>query len=150
MITVRQLGRGDEPILRLLAVEDADFDIAGRGGTEPPIDAHAARQYLEDPSVIHWIAEENGRVIGHLHCQIVRKYSGRAAELLLYEIGVRYAERRRGVGTRLLGAMEEWMAAHQVEEVWVLADNPGAREFYVACGFAEARDAPIYLTKEPG
>jgi hypothetical protein len=35
--------------------------------------------------------------------------------------------------------MDDWMREHGVIETWVLADNPGAEAFYVACGFE--RDA---------
>jgi GNAT superfamily N-acetyltransferase len=54
---------------------------------------------------------------------------------LLYSIGVRASHRRRGVGRALVEEMLRWMRAEGVREVWVLADNPGAEEFYAACGF---------------
>ena len=60
---------------------------------------------------------------------------GTALELLLYSTGVRAGERRRGVGSGLVREMLRWMDGEDVEEVWVLADNPGAEAFYAACGF---------------
>jgi ribosomal protein S18 acetylase RimI-like enzyme len=147
MLTVRRLGPGDEPILVTFAEEDADFDLSERGDAKRPLGQEAARGYLSDPSVLHWIAEERNTVLGHLHCQLVRRASGEELELLLYEIGVRTAARRRGVGTALVDTMLEWMASNDVPEAWVLADNPGATEFYAACGFQIAADAPVYLTR---
>jgi N-acetylglutamate synthase-like GNAT family acetyltransferase len=61
--------------------------------------------------------------------------AGEPRQLLLYEIGVRDASRRRGVGTALVQAMRGWMSAERVAEAWVLADNPEAEAFYATCGF---------------
>ena len=146
-VTIRRLGTDDVALLRMLAFEDADFDIDGRGKPKPPLEPEETREYLADPSVLHWVAEEGEQVLGHLHCQIVRKHAGEAKELLLYEIGVRAHARRRGVGQALLGEMFTWMKRHDVDEVWVLADNPGATAFYEACLFEIAPEAPVYLTR---
>jgi len=53
-------------------------------------------------------------------------------------IGVRAEQRRRGVGRALVSAMDAWMAAHDVREVWVLADNPDAVAFDRASGLRVA------------
>jgi hypothetical protein len=37
--------------------------------------------------------------------------------------------------------MLRWAEAARVQEVWVLADNPGAEAFYAACGFARGADS---------
>jgi N-acetylglutamate synthase-like GNAT family acetyltransferase len=31
--------------------------------------------------------------------------------------------------------MFRWARANQIDEIWVLADNPDAEAFYAACGF---------------
>ena len=69
--------------------------------------------------------------------------------MLLSSIGVRATHRRRGVGTALVGEMLAWARAGGIEEVWVLADNPGAEAFYTACGFAhtEEGDRAVYLQR---
>jgi GNAT superfamily N-acetyltransferase len=59
---------------------------------------------------------------------------------LLYSIGVRRAHRRRGVGRALVDEMFDWSRDHGLDEVWVLADNPGAEAFYAACGFRRGED----------
>ena len=133
--TVRRLAPGDEPVLALIADEAADFDLAGRTSPESPLPSEDAAAYLADPGVLHWVAEEDGRVIGELLCHVLRMPSRHARELLLYSIGVRASERRRGVGKALVEGMLRWMRKEGVPEVWVLADNPGAEAFYAACGF---------------
>ena len=153
MTTIRRLGPSDEPLLRALALEDADFDIEGRGGDRAPVSPEDGRGFLSDPAVMFWVAEEPARggasreIVGFLHCQLVRKRAGEASELLLYEIGVRARARRRGVGGTLLEAMRAYMGAHGIAEVWVLADNPGATAFYTASGFEAAEAQPVYLTR---
>jgi ribosomal protein S18 acetylase RimI-like enzyme len=39
------------------------------------------------------------------------------------------------------------MAAEHLATVWVLADNPGAVEFYRAGGFAVEAEQPVYLVR---
>jgi GNAT superfamily N-acetyltransferase len=132
---VRRLGTGDEHVLALLAEQAPEFDLAARTSPERPLAPSDAAAYLSDPGVLHWVAEEEGRVIGELLCHVLRMPSRHACELLLYSIGVRTGERRRGVGKALVGEMLRWMEGAGVPEVWVLADNPGAEALYAACGF---------------
>ena len=144
--SVRRLGPADVDVLRLLAYEDDDFDLAGRGRPRSALTDEAARAYLHDTQMLHWVAEEGRMVVGHLQCHLLRKRAGDPVEVLLYEIGVRSAHRRQGVGRALLEALQMWMTARQVSECWVLADNPVAVAFYRACGFGIATPAPTYLT----
>ncbi len=147
-LTVRRLVPGDEAILAMLALEDADFDLDGRGEPLEPLEPDDARRYLENPSVLHWVVVEGEEVVGDLYCIHLPLRSGAAYELLLYEIGVRSAWRRRGAGRALLDEMEKWMVANGVAEVWVLADNPGAVAFYRACGFSTDDSMALYMTRE--
>jgi GNAT superfamily N-acetyltransferase len=146
-IEVRRLGRGDESILALLAADDADFDIDGRGEAAPPASPADAEAYLTDPSILHWVAQDGEQTLGFLHCQMIRKDGGSAREVLLYEMGVRAHARRHGVGRALVAAMSTWMKQEGITEVWVLADNPGATAFYEACGFEVEAHVPVYLTR---
>jgi GNAT superfamily N-acetyltransferase len=149
-LTIRRLGPGDEPVLALLARDDGDFDLAERAASRPPLEAADARDYLADPNLLHWAAERDGLIVGHLYAHLLRKFAGDRAELVLYEIGVRAAHRRSGVGRALVEAMEAWMRDHQIREWWVLADNPGAVEFYRACGFEEELPPPVYMLRSVG
>ena len=135
-ISIRRLGPGDEGLLESLAGEADDFDLPGTSAPEPPLPPDEATAYLTDPSVLHWVAEEGGLLVGELLCHVLRLPSGSGRELLLYAIGVRSAHRRRGVGAALVVEMLRWAEEAGIPEVWVLADNPGAEAFYAACGFA--------------
>jgi ribosomal protein S18 acetylase RimI-like enzyme len=146
-LSVRRLVSGDERVLEVLALEDVDFDIGGRGRPRKPLGCEAALAYLADPNVLHWIAEAEREVLGHLQCSVLRKSAGDDAEVLLYEIGVRSAHRRHGVGRALMDALEAFMKEHVIAEAWVLADNPGATEFYRACGFEAQALPPTYMTR---
>ena len=145
-MTVRRLAADEHAILASLARDEADFDVAGRSDAKDPLAREDARAFLADGNVLFWVAEHDGEVVGFLSCQLVRR---RAAppELLLYEIGVRAAQRRRGVGRALVAAMDAWMRAHGVDEVWVLADNDGAVAFYRACGFEISDGQATYMTR---
>jgi len=134
-LTIRRLRVGDESVLASLAAEASEFDLAGRSAPKQPLAADRASAFLADPSVLHWVAEEDERVVGELLCHVLRLPARDGLELLLYSTGVRAGERRRGVGTALVREMLRWMDGEDVEEVWVLADNPGAEAFYAACGF---------------
>jgi GNAT superfamily N-acetyltransferase len=132
-VDVRLLAPGDEVVLALLAAEDPDFDVPGGSAPRKPTPEPAA--YLADPAVLHWVAEEDGQVLGFLIAYVQRRRAGDATQLMLYEIGVREAHRRRGVGRALVAAMRDWMEEHGVRTAWVLA-TPEAEPFYAACGFA--------------
>jgi len=148
MISVRLLGPGDEAVLALLNDEDADFDLAGRGGPGRPLGAADAAAYLADPAVRHWIAEEDGRVVGFNLCYVLRRRNDAAREVLLFEIGVGQGSRRRGAGRGMVAAMRDFMAREGIREAWVLADNPDAIQFYAACGFVvdEEQGTQMLLT----
>jgi GNAT superfamily N-acetyltransferase len=143
--TTRLLARGDEALLQALARDDADFDLDDRGAPLDPLPLDAAAEYLADAAVLHWVAERDGVVLGHMCCHWLRLRGGVGRELLLYEIGVRSRARRSGVGRALLAAMRAWMTAHEVSDAWVLADNRGAERFYRACGFEIEEPEPTYL-----
>ena len=144
---VRRLRAGDEHILRLLALRDPDFDIADRRPAAAPLDPltdDEARRYLSDPTVLFWVADEGADIVGFLSCNVMPYRAQPARELMLYEIGVHRDHRRRGIGRALVAAMTEWMSENGVPEVWLGADNPGAEQFYLACGF-EIDDPATYM-----
>ena len=146
-VTIRRLGLGDEAMLELLAREEPDFDVDQRGRPGTPLAPDEARRFLEDQAVLFWVALDDTRVVGFLQCLVVPLRVGVGREVLLYEIGVRRLWRRRGVGRELMGEMERWMREQTVCDVWVLADNPDAVEFYRTGGFVIDQPAPAYMVK---
>lgn len=137
--TIRRLGPGDEHVLSAIALAADDFDLDGRSEPDEPLGPDAAAAYLADPGVLHWVAEDGDEVVGEALCHLLRLPHGAGAELLLYSIGVRSRHRRRGVGRALVAEVRRQAEALGVEEVWLLADNPGAEAFYVALGFRRGR-----------
>ncbi|HUM11592.1 MAG TPA: GNAT family N-acetyltransferase [Myxococcaceae bacterium] len=144
-VVIRRLGPGDVHVLETLARDDADFDLDGGRGARTPLTSAAAKAYLADPHVLHWTAWAGGEVVGSLFCHVLPMRKEPARELLLYEIGVRSAWRRRGVGRQLAAAMTAWMQDQGLVTAWVLADNPGAVRFYEACGFGPGSGPATYL-----
>ena len=144
-LTIQRLGPDDGTTLALLATDDADFDLAARGRARVPLSPEDARRFLADPAALTWVARAGEALVGFLYCVVVPLRSGVGRELLLYEIGVREAWRRRGVGRALCDEMEGWMAANGIRDVWVLADNPGAVSFYSASGFSASDDQPTFM-----
>ena len=145
-LSIRRLGPGDEAMLAVLARDDADFGLEEDAPTTL-LSPDDARDYLADAAVLHWIAESNGRVLGHLACQRLRMRAGDPREVLLYDIGVRAEARRLGIGRALMATLTEWMTANGCREVWVLADEPGAIAFYRACGFEEGGEGVTYMIR---
>jgi ribosomal protein S18 acetylase RimI-like enzyme len=125
-LSIRRLERGDEVVLSALARDAGEFDVEGRTQELTELDPESAAAYLRNPDILHWVAEQNGRVDGMLLCYVQHKWHAPARELMLYEIGVRATARRQGVGRALMEAMETWMRENGVQDVWVLADNPDA------------------------
>ena len=82
--------------------------MPGASAPESPLPPDEATAYLTDPSVLHWVAEEEGDLVGELLCHVLRLPSGDGRELLLYAVGVRSGHRRRVVGAALVGEMLRW------------------------------------------
>jgi len=146
-IAIRRLGPGDEATLELLSREDADFDLEGRSDGLPPLKPSMAQRYLASPSVVHWVAYQGSVLTGFLYCVHVLLRTDPGQELLLYEIGVRKAHRRHGVGRALLDHMARWMQNNGISVVWVCADNRVAVDFYRGCGFESEQPQPLYMTR---
>jgi ribosomal protein S18 acetylase RimI-like enzyme len=146
-VAIKRLGPGDETTLELLANEEADFDLDGQSDALPALKPGMAQRYLANPGVLHWVAVQDGVVTGFLYCVHVLLRTHPGHELLLYEIGVRKAHRRKGVGRALLDHMARWMQKNELSEVWVCADNREAVDFYRASGFAIEQPQPVYLTR---
>ena len=151
MIEIRRLNQHDVPVLTMLAAEDGDFDIEGRGEPIEAPNPERARDYLANPSVLFWVSLNGDVVTGFLQCLVLPIRTGRGREVLVYEIGVRKAYRRQGIGRALMTHLELWMHANGTDEMWVAADNPGAERFYRACGYARTGPEyfqPVYMSRE--
>ncbi|MEO7996326.1 MAG: GNAT family N-acetyltransferase [Gemmatimonadaceae bacterium] len=150
-INIRRLTQDDLAVLQLLAAEDGDFDIDGRGEPIEPPDPVRAREYLSNPTVLFWVSMDGDVITGFVQCLVLPIRTGRGREILVYEIGVRKAYRRIGIGIALMTHLESWMRENDVEEMWLAADNPGAERFYEACGYTRTGPQffqPVYMSRE--
>jgi ribosomal protein S18 acetylase RimI-like enzyme len=143
-INIERLDIGDEARLEFLALHDADFDLDDETASPQPLEPEAAKRYLENPAVLHWVAVQDQEVLGFLVCNVLGLRSGKS-ELLLYEIGVHRDWRRHGIGNALIQTMKTWMRKNEVVTVWVLGDNEGAVEFYRSSGFEIELPQPRYM-----
>lgn len=147
-IQIKRLGLGDEAMLTQYTLDIADFDLDHEDKPKRPLNAAATQRYLANPAVLHWVAYVGDQVIGSLYCAVLPLPADDGQELVLYEIGVRNAWRRQGVGRALLNEMDRWMHANAVRYVWVLADNDDAIAFYQSGGFEAEDEQPVYMARE--
>jgi len=99
------------------------------------------RAELERPSAVVWAAADDDGVLGFLLGWRV------ADELQIFDVVVRDAERRRGVGRRLVdAALADAVALHglKVSLLEVRRSNVAARRLYRSAGFVAVRLRPGY------
>ena len=94
----------------------------------------------EVPTTHWWVAEHEGRLIGHAVVSAVED----VAEL--QRISVDVDQRRSGVASDLLASVEAFALAKGVERMLleVREDNLAARAFYAACGYTTLHRRPRY------
>jgi ribosomal protein S18 acetylase RimI-like enzyme len=134
-VAVRRLGPGDEEaVLKAAAL----FDVAPK--------PDATRRFLADPThhlLLAFDADDNpvGFVSG-----IEVTHPDKGSEMLLYELAVDEAVRRRGVGGTLVEALERLAREHGCYGMWVLADydNEAARATYARAG-GRAASRPVMI-----
>lgn len=92
------------------------------------------QKFIESPDNLFLAAYWGDRVCGFLTAHRLQRFDRRQAEVLLYEIGVHAAFRRRGVGMALINAVKRWAGEVGADEVWVLTNvgNAAAMALYRA------------------
>jgi ribosomal protein S18 acetylase RimI-like enzyme len=115
---IRRLGRGDEDVVVALA-------------TRAP---HTA--LLEDDRTIFLVAFEGDEPIGFVLAHDLPRRHDPPAKLLVYEVDVAEAHRRRGVGKALLAELAEIARSRGIRRGWVLTDrdNEAGMALYRAAG----------------
>lgn len=63
---IRRLAPGDEGILEYLAINDAEFEIDGRGEPQTPLERRVAQKYLSNEAVHFWVAFDGEAILGAL------------------------------------------------------------------------------------
>lgn len=124
---IERLGPGDE--WRVLAAAEL-FD-------EPPTEAYT-RRFLSEPTHHLIVAYEDDEPAGFVS-GIEVAHPDKPVEMLLYELGVREASQRRGIGAALVVALRELAVERGCAGMWVLTDddNEAALRTYRRAGAGE-------------
>jgi hypothetical protein len=85
VMSIRSLESGDDGVLAVLASDAADFGLSNCGDPLPALDGQQSARYLSDSSVIHWVAFDDGEILGSLVTIALPLPISPGAELLLYE-----------------------------------------------------------------
>jgi ribosomal protein S18 acetylase RimI-like enzyme len=97
---------------------------------------------LKDSSRIVAVAETDGEIAGHIYGEVMRpaasEFRNPETSIYVHQIGVREDYRGRGIGTALLGFMEERATAIGASSIGLdyWAFNARARSFFEARGFS--------------
>jgi len=92
----------------------------------------ALRMIIERPSAAAWVAEVDGRIEAMVTAQTVVSTAEGGESVWIEDVMVREAFRRRGIGRKLVQAVEQWCLGRGVTRMQLLADgsNEAAMEFY--------------------
>jgi GNAT superfamily N-acetyltransferase len=121
---IRRLGPGDEDVVRMLATRPPHFEL------------------LEDERTIFLVAFEDGEPIGFVLAHHLPRRHDPSAKLLVYEVDVAEAHRRRGVGKALLAELARIAKERGIRRGWVLTDdhNEAGMALYRSAGGRDPRE----------
>lgn len=114
-----------------------DCDGLGLRDSDSP---EGIARYLARNPGLSFVAERDGRIVGTL----MAGHDGRRGYLL--HLAVADAERRRGIGSRLVELGLAALAGEGIEKahVHVIDDNLGARDFWRARGFHRRAEIELF------
>ncbi len=133
-------------LLRRLFTIEADFGFSAerqRRGLELLLAAPTARVM---------VAEEDGKVVAMATAQLVISTAEGGPSLLIEDLVVLPAHRKKGVGGALLIALAEWGACLGADRMQLLADraNHPALDFYQHLGWRETQLICLRKYSTPG
>jgi aminoglycoside 3-N-acetyltransferase I len=132
-ITIKELS-GDDIVLFTDMLElfgevfdMQDYQIPGKSYLE---------KLLNNPAFIAFVAIGNGRVLGGLTGHVLPSYYAESSEFYIYDLAVKTAYQRQGVGKKLMAAVAAFCREQNYAEYFVQADEPDqhALEFYRSTG----------------
>jgi ribosomal protein S18 acetylase RimI-like enzyme len=114
----RLLVPGDEAVVEQLATREPRTEL------------------LQDPRTLFLVAFEAGSPVGFVLAYALPRRHGFNVTLIVYEVEVDDAHRRRGIATRLLRELEQIARRRGIEEAFVLTepDNLAANRLYESAG----------------
>jgi aminoglycoside 3-N-acetyltransferase I len=128
-ITILRLSNSDNALLSaLIEVFAETFELID---FEKPPATHL-KQLLGYQMMMILVAMENEKVIGGLTAYILPPVYSQLAEVYLYDLAVRNAHQRQGVGTLLIRELKRICAESGIRQIFVQADLPDkhAIDFY--------------------
>jgi aminoglycoside 3-N-acetyltransferase I len=134
---VLRLTAGDREIARATFAMMADVFDEEHG----PLSDRYLDRLLTRQDFWAFAAIIDDEIVGGLTAHTLPMTRVEASEVLIYDVGVRSDWRRKGVGRRLLAAVQDAAAAEGMDELWVPADDEDehALRFYAAVGGTPAR-----------
>lgn len=113
-------------------------------------DSEQGKKFLANPDNILLLSYSGEKVTGFLSGYRLQRFDNKKAEVLLYEIGVDEAFRRRGIAKSLIHTFKQWAKKTGANEVWVLTNksNKAAVSLYESeGGVIESTDEQMYVFK---
>src|SRR5690606_36989488 len=81
------------------------------------------RDLLSSPNFIALVAEANDQVIGGLSAYVLPKFEQARSEIYIYDLAVAEENRRRGIATALIEALQPLALARGAWVIFVQADR---------------------------
>lgn len=91
---------------------------------------------LKRPDFIVYVAMHDHEVVGGLTAYVLPMIYGEYAEVIIYDIAIKPAYQRKGLGKQLLSALNAYCGQHGIRDVFVDAheEDVHAVDFYHAAG----------------
>lgn len=144
--------RATRPVPQVIRATARDVAVAraaiGDVHRRAQVEDHALVAFLNDPACYLLVSRAGDEVVGSLNGYRLHNPGTSQPQLLLYEIDVKDAWRRRGVGTALVDAFLAEARACNASEVWVVANesNHAAMGLYRDCGFVRTHSDDVLLS----
>ena len=132
--------------VRRLTAGDRDVVLEAGHLFDGPPTPEATDTFLASPGHHLLMAFAGSRPVGFVS-GVTITHPDKGTEMLLYELGVDEAWRRRGAGRQLVAALAELAREHGCRGMWVLTeeDNAAALATYRSAGGAPATDRPVMV-----
>jgi len=132
-VVYQKLGSKDLPSLKtLIEVYEEAFEMEN---FTMPGDAYL-QTLLDREGLVFYVATAERQVIGGLTAHILPSVYFESAEVYIFDLGVKVAFQRRGIGKALIAALSDFCKEQRYREIFVQADmeDQHAMDFYQAIG----------------
>jgi ribosomal protein S18 acetylase RimI-like enzyme len=120
---LRQLGSDDVGLMRkLLAMFGHAFADASTYCDRQPSDTYLKRLLARDTFIALAAIAEDGTVIGGIAAYVLDKFEQERSEIYIYDLAVAEFQRRQGIATALIAALQEIARQRGAYVIFVQAD----------------------------